>query len=256
MISVGIDVGAKTVKVIVLRDNEIIARNKVLSGFEAKENTIKLFDQVLSDAGISMNQIDSITSTGSGRKDVEFATNSVTDVTAAVKGAHSMYPNVRTVIDIGAEEGRGIRCDERGKIVDFAINEKCAAGSGAFVEAMARALELQIEDFGPMSLESEKVIPMNAQCAVFAESEVISLLHSKTEKKDIAKAITDAIAARISSMVRKVGFEKDIVVIGGVAYNTGFIRSIKNSLESDVIVPDYPEYVAAYGAALLTNHQN
>ncbi len=254
MISVGIDVGAKTAKVIVLRDNEIIARNKVLSGFEAKENTIKLFEQVISDAGITRDQIDSITSTGSGRKEVDFATHSVTDVTAAAKGAHALNPNVRTVIDIGAEEGRGIRCDERGKIIDFAINEKCAAGSGAFVEAMSRALELAIEDFGPLSLESVKEIPMNAQCAVFAESEVISLLHSKTEKKDIAKAITDAIAARISSMVRKVGFEKEIAVVGGVAYNIGFLRSIKNSLESDVIVPEFPEYVAAYGAALLTSN--
>ena len=122
MISVGIDVGAKTAKVIVLRDNEIIARNKVLSGFEAKENTIKLFEQVISDAGITRDQIDSITSTGSGRKEVDFATHSVTDVTAAAKGAHALNPNVRTVIDIGAEEGRGIRCDERGKIIDFAIN--------------------------------------------------------------------------------------------------------------------------------------
>jgi benzoyl-CoA reductase subunit D len=209
---------------------------------------------VINDAGISKDQIDSITSTGSGRKDVAFATNSVTDVTAAAKGAHSLYPGVRTVIDIGAEEGRGIRCDANGKIIDFAINEKCAAGSGAFVEAMSRALELAIEDFGPLSLESELEIPMNAQCAVFAESEVISLLHAKTEKKDIAKAITDAIAARISSMVRKVGFEKEIAIVGGVAYNIGFIRSIQNALESDIVVPDFPEYISAYGAALITNN--
>ena len=252
--TVGIDVGAKNVKIVVLRDNEVIAKNKVLSGFEAKENTIKLFDQMLNEIGISKDEINSITATGSGRKEVSFATNSVTDVTAAVKGAHTMYPGVRTVIDIGAEEGRGIRCDDNGKIVDFAINEKCAAGSGAFVEAMSRALELAIEDFGPLSLESDKEIPMNAQCAVFAESEVISLLHSKTEKKDIAKAITDAIAARISSMVRKVGFEKQIAIIGGVAYNIGFIRSIKNALESEVVVPEFPEYISAYGAALITNN--
>jgi benzoyl-CoA reductase subunit D len=119
---------------------------------------------------------------------------------------------------------------------------------------MSRALELAIEDFGPLSLESELEIPMNAQCAVFAESEVISLLHAKTEKKDIAKAITDAIAARISSMVRKVGFEKEIAIVGGVAYNIGFIRSIQNALESDIVVPDFPEYISAYGAALITNN--
>jgi benzoyl-CoA reductase subunit D len=101
-------------------------------------------------------------------------------------------------------------------------------------------------------LESDKEIPMNAQCAVFAESEVVSLMHSKTEKKDIAKAINDAIAARISSMVRKVGFEKDIAIVGGVAYNVGFISSIKKHLESEVIVPDNPEFMCAFGAALIT----
>lgn len=252
MISVGIDVGAKNINILVLRDKEIIGKGQALSGFEAKENAIKLFDQVIADAGISREEINSITSTGSGRKEIDFATHSVTDVTASSKGAKDLHPNIRTVIDIGAEEGRGIRLDENGKIVDFAINEKCAAGSGAFTEAMSRALEIPITEFGPLSLESDKEIPMNAQCAVFAESEVVSLMHAKTEKKDIAKAINDAIAARISSMVRKVGFEKDIAVVGGVAYNVGFIRSIQNHLETDVLVPETPEYICAYGAALIT----
>ncbi|MFH1049461.1 MAG: acyl-CoA dehydratase activase [bacterium] len=252
MISAGIDVGAKNIKIVLLRDNEVIAREKVLSGFEAKESVISLYEKILKDNGISKEDVSSITSTGSGRKDVEFASMSVTDVTAASKGVTTIYPNVRTVIDVGAEEGRGIRCGDNGKVIDFSINEKCAAGSGAFVEAMSRALEIPIENFGPMSLQSDKEIPMNAQCAVFAESEVVSLLHAKTDKKDIAKAICDAIAARISSMVRKVGFEKDIAVIGGVAHNVGFLRSININLETDVIVPEYPEYIAAYGAALIT----
>lgn len=252
MISAGIDVGAKNIKIVLLRDNEVIAREKILSGFEAKENVKSLYEKILNDNDINKNDVISITSTGSGRKDVDFSTMSVTDVTAASKGVTTIYPNVRTVIDIGAEEGRGIRCNDNGKVVDFSINEKCAAGSGAFVEAMSRALEIPIEEFGPLALQSDKEIPMNAQCAVFAESEVVSLLHSKTDKKDIAKAINDAIASRISSMVRKVGFEKDIAVIGGVAYNVGFLSSIRHHLETEVVVPDYPEFVAAFGAALIT----
>jgi len=252
MISAGIDVGAKNIKIVLVRDNRIIAKDKVLSGFEAKENTNSLFEKILTDNGLKKEDISSITSTGSGRKAVDFATVSVTDVTAASKGVTTKFPSAKTVIDVGAEEGRGIRCDDKGKVVDFSINEKCAAGSGAFVEAMSRALEIPIEEFGPMSLQSDKEIPMNAQCAVFAESEVVSLLHAKTDKKDIAKAICDAIAARISSMVRKVGFEKDIAVIGGVAYNVGFLRSIRSNLESEVLVPEFPEFVTAYGAALIT----
>lgn len=253
MIQVGIDVGAKFIKVVVLKDGKVIIRDQVASGFEGKENAITLFDQAVHKAGISPDEIDSITSTGSGRKVVGFATKSITDVTAAAKGATSLYPEVHTVIDVGAEEGRSIRCNQDGKIVDFAINEKCAAGAGAFTEAMARALEIPLEKFGDLSLKSTKEIPMNAQCAVFAESEVVSLLHAKTPKEDIAKAINDAVASRITSMVRKVGFEKEIALIGGVAYNIGFIKSLETDLKEKIIIPEDPEYVCAYGAALITN---
>jgi benzoyl-CoA reductase subunit D len=118
---------------------------------------------------------------------------------------------------------------------------------------MSRALEIPLKEFGNLSLKSNKEIPMNAQCAVFAESEVVSLLHAKTPKEDIAKAINDAVASRITSMVRKVGFEKEIALIGGVAYNTGFINSLETDLQEKIIIPEDPEYVGAYGAALITN---
>ncbi len=253
MIQVGIDVGAKFIKVVVLKDGKVIVKDQTPSGFEGKENAKKLYDQALQKAGISPDEVDSITSTGSGRKVVDFATKSITDVTAAARGATSLFPEVHTVIDVGAEEGRSIRCNLDGKIIDFAINEKCAAGAGAFTEAMARALEIPLEKFGHLSLKSTKEIPMNAQCAVFAESEVVSLLHAKTPKEDIAKAINDAVASRITSMVRKVGFEKEIALIGGVAYNIGFIKSLETDLKEKIIIPEGPEYVCAYGAALITN---
>jgi benzoyl-CoA reductase subunit D len=115
---------------------------------------------------------------------------------------------------------------------------------------MSRALEVDIEALGPMSLNSTQAIPMNAQCAVFAESEVVSLLHAKTPKEDIARAVHDAIASRIVSLARKVGFEPEVVLIGGLAYNSGFVDSLERGLEREVIVPDDPEYIGAYGAAL------
>ena len=161
-----------------------------------------------------------------------------------------LYPDARTVIDVGAEEGRAIRCNPEGKVLDFALNEKCAAGAGAFTEAMSRALEVNIEEFGSMSLQSENAVPMNAQCAVFAESEVVSLIHQRTPKADIARAVHDAIASRITSMVRKIGFEPDVVLIGGVANNPGFLDSMRRDLETEIMVPDNPEFVGALGAAL------
>jgi len=254
MISVGIDVGAKNINIVVLKDTELLGKGAAPSGFEAKDNADKLLNEILEECKISREDINLITATGSGRKDIDFANKKVTDVTAVTKGAISINPNIRTIIDVGAEEGRGIRLDENGKVIDFAVNEKCAAGSGAFVESMSRALEIPITEFGPLSLESDAEIPMNAQCAVFAESEVVSLVHSSTEKKDIAKAITDAIAARISSMIRKVGFESEIAVVGGVAYNVGFIRSIQDHLDREVLIPESPEYISAFGAALMSEN--
>ncbi|MEM2977355.1 MAG: acyl-CoA dehydratase activase, partial [Thermoplasmata archaeon] len=150
----------------------------------------------------------------------------------------------------GAEEGKCLRCDAAGKVIDFAVNEKCAAGAGSFMEAMARALEVPLEELGPLALKSTKTIPMNAQCAVFAESEVVTLVHQKTAKEDIARAVNDAIADRITSMVRKVGFDPDVVLIGGVARNKAFVEAIKRNLQIQVMVPEDPEYVGALGAAL------
>ena len=154
--------------------------------------------------------------------------------------------------DVGAEEGKAAKLDETGNTVDFAINEKCAAGAGAFIEAMARALEITLEELGPLALTSDKEIPMNAQCAIFAESEVVGLIHAKTQKKDISKAIHDAMASRIVSMIRRIGVNEDVVMIGGVGYNPGFVAAMKRELNLDsIFIPEDPEFGAAVGAAVV-----
>ncbi|MBU0514238.1 MAG: CoA activase [Proteobacteria bacterium] len=250
MITAGVDVGAKTCKIVILKDGRIIGREKVLAGYDAKETIAQAWDKVLEAAGIKKDDINNIVATGSGSKEVASASRTVTEVTAASKGAIKINPEVRTVIDVGAEEGRAIKIDENGNVVDFAINEKCAAGAGAFTEAMARALEVKLEQLGPLSLRSTQAVPMNAQCAVFAESELVTLVHAQTPKPDMARAVHDAIADRIVSMVRRVGVAQKIMLIGGVAHNVGFVESLKRELESDVIIPDEPEFVSAYGVAL------
>jgi benzoyl-CoA reductase subunit D len=250
MITAGIDMGSKTVKVVILRDGEIIGKSMTLAGFENRAAAEKAFATAVAQAGIKEDDVECVVATGAGRKHAPHTEQSVTEVASDVKGAMALYPTARTVIDVGAEEGRAIRCNEAGKVLDFALNEKCAAGAGAFTEAMSRALEVNIEDLGQMSLKSKNAIPMNAQCAVFAESEVVSLLHAKTPKEDIARAVHDAIASRIVSLARKVGFEPDVVLIGGVAHNTGFVNSLEKALECTVTIPDDPEYIGAYGAAL------
>lgn len=250
MITAGIDVGAKWVKVVLLRDGAVIARARELTGFEQQASVEKAFAAALSQAGCEPSDVDRVAATGAGRRDAPGRPIDLTEVTAAAIGTVHLEDSARTVIDVGAEEGRAIKAGPDGKVVDFAVNEKCAAGSGAFTEAMARALETPVEQIGPLSLKSTQEIPMNAQCAVFAESEVVSLLHAKTPKQDIARAVHDAIANRIVSMARKVGVNEDVVVIGGVAKNVGFIESVQRELGVTVKIPEHPDFVSALGAAL------
>jgi len=251
MITAGVDIGAKTIKIVIMKDGQVIGQNLVMAGYDFQESLKTAWDEVLTKTGLTLNQIDRIVATGAGKKEAGMAHDQVTEISAAARGAITLDNRVRTVIDVGAEEGRAIKIDANGKVVDFAINEKCAAGAGAFTEAMARALEVKLEELGPLSLTSTQAVAMNAQCAVFAESELVTLVHAKTLKPDMARAVHDAIADRIVSMVRRVGMENEVMLIGGVAKNVGFYESLKRELETEVIVPKDPELVSALGAALL-----
>ncbi len=227
----------------------------VATGFEPAASASECLKKAAGESGVEVTAIDHITSTGAGRKSAPNMNSDITDVGAAAKGATHLNKAVRTVIDVGAEEGRGIKVAEDGKVVDFAVNEKCAAGAGAFAEAMSRALEVSLDEFGKLSLQSDKTIPMNAQCAVFAESEVVSLVHAKTPKHDISRAVHDAIASRIVSMVRRVGINKDVALVGGVSHNPGFVDALSRGLETQVTVPENPEYVGALGAAIVAGER-
>jgi predicted CoA-substrate-specific enzyme activase len=251
MITAGIDMGAKFIKAVILKDDHVLSQSIGSSGREKGRYAQQVFDQALKKAGLLEADVKHIMATGTGREMVHFANDHVTVVVADAKGAAWLFPSARTVIDVGAEEGRGIRIGPGGKVVDFALNEKCAAGAGTFTETMARTLELKLEDMGKLSLASQRSVAMNAQCVVFAESEVVSLLHAKTAKEDIARAIHDAIASRISSLARTVGLENDVVLIGGLARNIGFVDSLKRELEVDLLIPEEPEFVGAIGAALI-----
>ena len=252
MISAGIDCGAKNTKAIIMKDGQIIGKGQVLTGFDQKKAVEASLAQALKEAGISRDDVEKIGGTGSGKDSIGMATTKVNDIRAMGKAANYYFPNSRTVTDVGAEEGRAAKLDKNGNAVDFAINEKCAAGAGAFIEAMSRALETPLEEMGPLALTSDKEIPMNAQCAIFAESEVVGLIHSKTSKQDISKAIHDAMASRIVSMIRRIGVNEDVVMLGGVGYNPGFVEAMKRELRLEKIyIPDHPEFGAAVGAAVV-----
>ncbi len=249
-LTAGIDMGAKTIKVVVLRDGEAVGRALRLAGFDSAIAS-EVLGEALAQAGIRREELAGIVATGVGREDVPEKNATLTDVKCAARGALHLFPHARTVIDVGAEEGRAIRCDERGRVVDFAVNEKCAAGTGVFAEAIARALEVSLEELGPLSLRSTKAIAMNAQCAVFAESEAVSMIHSNVAKEDMARAVHDAMANRVAAMTRRVGLNPPYVLVGGLARNVGFVDSLRRVLATDaILIPPHPEHCAALGAAL------
>ena len=252
MITAGIDCGAKNTKSVILKDGKIIGRGMVLTGFEQAEAVKDSFEMALKDAGINSKDVERIGGTGSGAKSIQEADVKVNDIKAMAAGANYFFPNSRTVADVGAEASRAAKFDQEGNVIDFAINEKCAAGAGAFIEAMGRALETPLAEMGNLALSSDNPIPMNAQCTIFAESEVVGLIHAKTQKKDISRAIHDAVASRIVSMIRRVGVNPDIVMVGGVAYNPGFTTALKRELGVDrIYIPDEPEFGTAVGAAVV-----
>ena len=249
MIVAGIDVGGKNVHIVIKKDGQILGKGAGPTGIKKAEAVEQLYDEVLKKAGLTRKDVERVVATGSAAKRVAFASGFIPDVAADARGVAKQIPSARTIIDVGAEEGRAIKVSAEGKVLDFAINEKCAAGTGTFVEAMSRALEIPVEELAQMALKSTQSIPMNAQCAVFGESEVVSLIHQKTPKPDIARAVMNAIAGRIASVARIVGLEKDVVMVGGMARNAGFIDSLKKNIEMDVRVPEDPDYIGALGAA-------
>jgi benzoyl-CoA reductase subunit D len=239
-----------------MKDGRIMGKVKVLTGFDQKKSILEAWDLALQSAKVSADEVNRTSGTGSGKNVVTFALartlDLVNDIKAMAKGASFYFPRARTVADVGAEEGRAAKLDDRGNAADFAVNEKCAAGAGAFIEAMARALETPLEEMGLLSLQSDKEIPMNAQCAIFAESEVVGLIHRMTEKKDISKAIHDAMASRIVSMIRRIGVNEEVVLLGGVARNPGFIEAVQRQLGiPNLLIPEEPEFGMAVGAAVV-----
>ena len=180
-----------------------------------------------------------------------YSNSTISMMGADTKAGVYLFPKARTIIDIGAEEARAVKCDEKGIMIDFIINERCAAGAGTFIEAMARALEVKLEEMGPLSLKAERASPINATCVIFGESDIVTLIHRQESKPEIARAIFDAMADRVSSMVHKLGINPDVVLVGGVAKDIGFVASLKRKLGIDVLIPEHPEFAGALGAALI-----
>jgi predicted CoA-substrate-specific enzyme activase len=245
----GIDIGASTAKV-VLFDEAIVSWAIIPSGFDTRKTAENVLEKGVQKADITREDIEFIVATGYGRVMVPTASKAVTEITCHAKGAYYLDRNVRTVIDIGGQDSKGIALDN-GKVQDFVMNDKCAAGTGRFLEVMAKALEVDLEELGNLSLKCGEKVSISSTCTVFAESEVISYKNQGKRKEDIIAGVHEAIASRIYAMVSQIPVREQVMITGGVALNQGVVEALRARLEKEIVIAGDPQIVGALGAALL-----
>jgi len=252
----GVDVGSLTAKSVLMGNNGIISYSVMDTGTNPKKAGETVFDKVLNKAGCKREEIRHIVGTGYGRVSLSFVDRTITELTCHARGAHYLDPSIRTVIDIGGQDSKVIKLNADGSMSDFVMNDKCAAGTGRFLEVMARALEVDLEAIGSFSLSSRKPSRINSTCTVFAESEVVSLLASGEEKNDIVAGLHLSVAKRVGSMAKRLNIQEKIVFAGGVAKNVGVRNALEDFLEVHFTpLGEDPQIIGALGAAVVAKEQ-
>jgi predicted CoA-substrate-specific enzyme activase len=260
MYYLGIDIGSLSCDAVLIdRDERVLATSVVPTGAKNKESIARVTDEVLRLSGVSKSDVAGVVSTGYGRDRVEERTSAVTEITCHARGIFSLIPETKVLIDIGGQDSKSILIGKDGRILDFAMNDKCAAGTGRFLEAMARALQVDIDDMGALDEGAQGSQTISSMCTVFAESEVVSLIAGGTPVNEIVHGINRSIAARTLSLVKRVAPTSGgltVAMSGGVARNSGVVRAISAALGQVVSVPDLPDTVGALGAALIAREKN
>jgi (R)-2-hydroxyacyl-CoA dehydratese activating ATPase len=256
MLFAGIDVGSLSAKVVLVDGSkQVVAQAIALTGASSAKAAERTFAEALGAAQAGRDAVAYLVSTGYGRDRVPFAQKRVTEITCHARGAVALFPATRTVIDIGGQDSKVIRVDADGRVQNFQMNDKCAAGTGRFLEVMARALEVDLDQMGPLSLQSRNLVRVSSVCTVFAESEVVSLIASGAERQDIIRGIHGAIADRTRSLAGRVGIEPEITMTGGVAKNAGVVAELSDRLGHPLNLPAEPQTAGALGAALIAWEQ-
>lgn len=251
MITAGVDIGSLTGKALVLEDNNILAWSLIPTGYDSVKTAKKATDEVLAKANLSLDRIDYIVSTGYGRVVVPFAHRNITEISCHAKGANWFYPEVRTILDMGGQDCKAIRCDASGKVTNFVMNDKCAAGAGRSMEVMADLLQLPLGDLGKSSLETVGgEVAISSTCVVFARSEVLSYLRQGVHRNDIAAGACEALAVRVYTLLKRVGIQSEFVISGGIAKNVGVVRRLEEKSGLKPNIAFEPQIVGALGAAI------
>lgn len=252
----GIDVGSLSTEVVILNTpGEMLGYAILETGANSTEAAEKALEKVLERSGLSLPMIRYTVATGYGRISIPFAHKKVTEISCHGLGAHHLFPDIGTVIDMGGQDSKVIRIGEGGKVLDFSMNDKCAAGTGRFLEVMAAKLQVSLDEMGALSLKTDREVPISSVCTVFAESEVVSLVARNHPKEEIIKGLHRAIVNRVWSMVKAVGINGEVTMTGGVAKNRGVVALLEERLGFAIQVYHEPQIVGALGAALMARKQ-
>jgi len=247
----GVDIGSAFSKAVVMGRGKLVSFHVLPSRGNYAHAGEEVMQRALTKAGLSLARVAYIIATGCGASMVSFTQEQATEMSCQARGVSYLFPSVRTVIDAGGQSSRAIALDDHGRVCSFALSEKCAAGSGRFMQVIARVLGVEMEECGELSLKSKNPIEFTTGCAVFAESEAISRVAEGEPKEDILAGAHQALAARIFTLVQRVGLRMECALIGGGAKDVGLIKSVEEKLASKVLVPEEPQIMTALGAALI-----
>ena len=246
----GVDVGSASSKVVILEDGIRVVTEKVVQLGTGSSGPQRVLEEALEASGLRMEDMARVVATGYGRFSFEGADRQVSEISCHAKGIYHLVPSARTIIDIGGQDAKAIKLDERGGVVQFFMNDKCAAGTGRFIDVMARVLEVTTGEMQDYDAKATEPAPISSTCTVFAESEVISQLSQGTSKENIIAGVHASVAVKACGLAHRGGVTPDVVMSGGVAQNAGVVCAISKELKQQVIVAPHPQVAGALGAAL------
>jgi predicted CoA-substrate-specific enzyme activase len=251
----GVDIGSLTTKSVITDGSNVIGSSILQTGIHPENSGVEALKKALDSAGINQTDLGYTVATGYGRISARYADDTATEITCHTKGIFFLNPSARTIIDMGGQDCKVIRLDKSGNVTDFVMNDKCAAGTGRFLEVIASVFKVGLEDLGPMALQGNESVPISSTCTVFAESEVISLMARGEKPENILRGIHNAISSRVAGMAVRVGTEKDIFFSGGVAKNAGMKSALEDAFHANIAIPKFdPQLAGALGAAVLAGN--
>jgi predicted CoA-substrate-specific enzyme activase len=256
VIIAGVDVGSLSTKAVIMKNNKILSWALLPTGTDGTEAARRVINSALKDKGLSIGELEYTVATGYGRFNVPFAQSNVTEISCHARGANWLCPQVHTILDMGGQDCKAIRCDEKGRVLDFALNEKCAAGTGRYLERVAATLEIPLDRIGPLSLQTvEGPVSIRNSCAVFAQNDILVSLREGKHPNDILAGAHEAISSRIQDLLAKVGVAEVLTISGGIAKNVGVVKRLEEKLGVKAFLPPEPQIVGALGAAIFAGEK-